>query len=462
MGDVHEDVVFIKSEAISANVGRVTCSSLLLSRVMDPLMETYTCSERAATNDAGDTESNISENLSRNVLAHEAAFHALQEPRVRADPDGNRLQSKVATEVEQQPRCTALCDASDPPSVGPPALTKRRAWACHILAPQSSSSMCSASLDAPTCSPDSHIVVASPDAQHQGGMIPSRECRSLSTDEDCRGNDHHNADEVCVISENTLDTLREEDEVDSTLVSCQKRRWLTLDEWVGLVQRPVPRCCTRDSKNRSVPGAQHSSARGPCFAVTGKHISGAQRQTLLVLGFGFSDGWSSEVTHLVADEFRRTTKMMCAICSGARVVTAEYIDACGKSGSLVDDNDYILRDAARESTFAIARGLLDFSVAAAIQHRAKVGPLLHGLAVHCMPSVKEREDMRLIVTAAGGKWLHRLPPKASKSSVLVLGERSLCTARERERRRATTVHEVELLREAACTQTFRFDAHLLN
>mmetsp|Transcript_962 Transcript_962/g.2752 ORF Transcript_962/g.2752 Transcript_962/m.2752 type:complete len:463 (-) Transcript_962:3-1391(-) len=462
MGDVHEDAVCIKSEAISTNVGRVTCSSLLLSCVMDPLMETYTCSERAPTNDASDTEPNISENLSRNVLAHEAAFQAFWGRPFRADSDGNMLQSKLATEVEQQPRCIARCCASDPRSVGAPALTKRRAWACHILAPQSSSSMCSASSDPPTCAPDSHIVVASPDALHQGRMIPLRQCRSLSTDEDCQGNDHHDADEVCIISEDILDTLREEDEVDSTLVPCQKRRWLTLDEWVGLVQRPVQQCCTRNSKHLSVPGTQHSYARGPCFAVTGKHISGAQRQTLLVLGFGFSDGWSSEVTHLVADEFRRTTKMMCAICSGARVVTAEYIDACGKSGSLVDDTDYILRDADRESTFAVARGLLDYSVAAAIQHRAKVGPLLHGLAVHCMPSVKEREDMRLIVTAAGGKWLRRLPPKASKSSVLVLGERSLCTARERERRRATTVHEVELLREAACTQTFRFDAHLLN
>merc|ERR1719433_780829 len=82
------------------------------------------------------------------------------------------------------------------------------------------------------------------------------------------------------------------------------------------------------------------------------------------------DIWSPHVTHLICDTFRRTTKMMCAICVGARIVTPAYVDACRAAGRLVDDMPYTLRDTVCEAAFARKNGLQAYSVEAAL-HRAR-------------------------------------------------------------------------------------------
>lgn len=172
--------------------------------------------------------------------------------------------------------------------------------------------------------------------------------------------------------------------------------------------------------------------------------------------------WSPEITHLVADTFRRTAKMMCAICHGASIVTPEYIVACRAAGRLVDEMPFVLQDAVCEAAFARKRGIArGYSLATALRRAREQGPLLQGISVYCFPSVIEKRELPLLVAAAGGTWLSRLPANPDDSSVLLLAERTVSGEKEQRQRKAHEVYDVELLREAACTQQLRRAAYRL-
>lgn len=195
------------------------------------------------------------------------------------------------------------------------------------------------------------------------------------------------------------------------------------------------------------------------FTATGVEMTAAQRRTIKALGATFTNDWTAQVTHLIADTFRRTTKMMCAICCGARVVVPAYLDACRKAGKLVDDAEFLLRDEVCVAAFARKHHLADdFSVSAALERRNQHGPLLQGVSVYCFPSVVERHDLPHLVAAAGGTWLDELPVSfpGHADSMLLLAERAARNDAEQEQRqKANRVYDVEMLREAAITQMLR-------
>lgn len=210
-------------------------------------------------------------------------------------------------------------------------------------------------------------------------------------------------------------------------------------------------------------GASHPSQPSmllgpPCFAATGLELSKRQRRLLTTyLGASIADTWSPEITHLIADTFRRTTKMMCAICSGAHIVVPAYLSACREAGRLVDEGPHVLQDRVCEDAFARKRGITGgYSLAAALERVRRHGPLLTGVSVYCFPSVTERRELPALVQAAGGTWLKRFPcDPEDRESVLLLGERGASSSREAGRRRSFEVYDVEMLREAACTQELR-------
>jgi len=195
------------------------------------------------------------------------------------------------------------------------------------------------------------------------------------------------------------------------------------------------------------------------FTATGVELTAAHRRTIKVLGANFTNDWTPQATHLIADTFRRTTKMMCAVCCGARVVVPAYLDACAKAGKLVDDAQFILRDEVCEAAFARKHNFSDnFSVSAALERRNQQGPLLHGVSVYCFPSVVERHDLPHLVAAAGGAWLDELPASfpGHAGPLLLLAERVAGNSLEQEQRKqASRVYDVEMLREAAITQVLR-------
>jgi len=206
-----------------------------------------------------------------------------------------------------------------------------------------------------------------------------------------------------------------------------------------------------------------ASTQALCFAATGIQLGAEQRSAIARLGASVIADWGPEVTHLIADTFRRTTKMMCAICLGLEVVTADYIQACSRAGQRVDEGRYRLRDTVCEAGFARKRGLKKgYSLEVAIMRAQQNGPLLKGISVYCFPSVTDQRELPLLVGAAGGTWLSDFPENPDDPRVLLLAERSISGDSEKRRRKAHNVYDVELLREAACTQEIRQSAYRLN
>lgn len=207
-----------------------------------------------------------------------------------------------------------------------------------------------------------------------------------------------------------------------------------------------------------------SSTRRPCFAATGLELGTHQRRVLEGrLGALVASEWSSDVTHLVCASFRRTTKLMCAICTGAHIVVPAYLTACEKAGRIVGVTPFILRDRACEVAFAVQHGLPTYSLEVAVDRARRCGPLLRGLAVYCAASVAGRSDLRALVSAAGGLWLCRVPAPAEllnsdgSMAVLLLGRVPRALASDR----SVKAFDAELLREAACTQELRYGVHQL-
>lgn len=217
-------------------------------------------------------------------------------------------------------------------------------------------------------------------------------------------------------------------------------------------------CCRVASS--PTPKAQVTGSTPLCFSATGLDLSAAERRMIKDLGAAFTSDWGPEVTHLVADTFRRTTKMMCAICCGARVVVPTYLEACAKAGRIVDDAAFLLADTVCEAAFARKHHLDGYSLARALEQRRRAGPLLHGISVYCFPSVVEKHDLPQLVAAAGGTWLAEPPAAVGGSAeeaaaVLLLAERAAGAGPEPRQGPTRRVYDVELLREAAMTQVLR-------
>lgn len=201
------------------------------------------------------------------------------------------------------------------------------------------------------------------------------------------------------------------------------------------------------------PSSHQGSSRATlCFTATGIVLSRRQRQQLeSILGAKVVDDWSPQVTHVVANSFKRTMKLMYAVCSGAHVVIPAFVDACLQAGDLVDEEPFCLRDQEGEAAFASKQGLDSFSLQESLA-LARSRPLLKGLSVHWAGSTAaEKKELRVLVEAAGGHWLTRAPrvsktaDPASSSTTILLGK----------------LFDAELLREASCTQVLRYDAFRL-
>lgn len=200
-----------------------------------------------------------------------------------------------------------------------------------------------------------------------------------------------------------------------------------------------------------------------CFTATSVELSRSQIRFLTsTLGANVVDEWSPGVSHLIADTFRRTTKLMCAICAGVPIVTPAYIDACRKANCLVDCKPFQLQDKLCEAAFAKKHGLPGFSLEAASEQRRQCGPLLEGMSVHCFTSVTERRDLQAVVEAAGGRWVRKPPVAWELPSVLLLGQAGIKPEeRELDKWQAGLVYDTELIREAACTQVLRRNVYRL-
>lgn len=73
----------------------------------------------------------------------------------------------------------------------------------------------------------------------------------------------------------------------------------------------------------------------------------------------------SDATHFVTDEFVRTRNILEAIAFGKPVVTHLWLESCAQACCLIDEKNYILRDAKKEREFGFS---MPISLARASQH----------------------------------------------------------------------------------------------
>ncbi|XP_023738364.1 uncharacterized protein LOC111886366 isoform X1 [Lactuca sativa] len=120
-----------------------------------------------------------------------------------------------------------------------------------------------------------------------------------------------------------------------------------------------------------------------------------QRKILKKLGTCMATD-CSDATHFVADRFARTKKMLEAMGLGKQIVTPLWLESCDQVGCIIDEKNYILRDAKKEKQ-------IGFSMPVSLS-RATTHPLLKDRRVFITPNVEpDREMIKNLIKAVHGQ-----------------------------------------------------------
>ncbi|XP_056141945.1 trichohyalin-like [Lampris incognitus] len=129
----------------------------------------------------------------------------------------------------------------------------------------------------------------------------------------------------------------------------------------------------------------------------------------------------ADVTHLVTDKVRRTVKFLCAMARGVPIVTTDWLVKCGKAGSFLCPDVFIVNDKEQEKKFNFC---LEKSLRIASSQ-----PLLQGYNIHVTKSVKpEPMHMKDIICCSGATFLPKMPSSHKAQTIVISCEEdwSLC------------------------------------
>ncbi|XP_048117206.1 mediator of DNA damage checkpoint protein 1 [Alosa alosa] len=170
-----------------------------------------------------------------------------------------------------------------------------------------------------------------------------------------------------------------------------------------------------------------AAAESPTPTKSARRSVGTSRQAHKVLFTGVSDeaaeavvarlGGSmakgvSDMTHLVTDAVRRTVKFMCAVARGVPIVTPDWLKKCGRAGSFLPADEFLVKDAEQERKFNFR---LQESLSVASSQ-----PLLQGYEIHVTRSVKpEPAQMKDIIVSCGARYLPKMPSVNKPQTVVV-------------------------------------------
>ncbi|KAI9382437.1 hypothetical protein POPTR_014G135520v4 [Populus trichocarpa] len=159
---------------------------------------------------------------------------------------------------------------------------------------------------------------------------------------------------------------------------------------------------------KSLPGSRWKDLRkrrdtaylGVLFSQhLGDDIIRQQKKILARLGISVASSLA-DATHFVVDRFVRTRNMLEAIALGKPVVTHLWLESCGQASLLIDEKNFILRDAKKEKDIGFS---LPVSLA-----RANQQPLLKGQRVFITPNIKpEKEMITSLVNALHGQIMEK-------------------------------------------------------
>lgn len=168
---------------------------------------------------------------------------------------------------------------------------------------------------------------------------------------------------------------------------------------------PPPRKMTR----RSAEPDTTTSSLGPkkiVFLRTAVDIDKSTESAVASVGGKIESKWSNKVEALVCNGVVRTTKFMCAINKGLAIFPRTILNDIKSAKSLprLDDPNLWLNDPAGEAKY-------EFDLRESIE-RARASPLMANYDVYCFKnSIGEftMDELRDLVTTAGGKMISRLP-----------------------------------------------------
>eukprot|EP00257_Ricinus_communis_P025971 XP_025013385.1 uncharacterized protein LOC8272072 [Ricinus communis] len=165
---------------------------------------------------------------------------------------------------------------------------------------------------------------------------------------------------------------------------------------------------------------------------------------------------SMNATHFIADKFVRTRNMFEAIAHGKPVVTHLWLESCGQASCLIDEKNYILRDAKKEKEIGFS---MPASLARASQH-----PLLKGRRVLITPNIKPDVEMiTSLIKAVHGQAVQNFQISDLKipDDLLILSceeDHSICVP---FLDKGAAVYSSELLLNGIVIQKFEYERHQL-
>ncbi|XP_065864397.1 uncharacterized protein [Euphorbia lathyris] len=165
---------------------------------------------------------------------------------------------------------------------------------------------------------------------------------------------------------------------------------------------------------------------------------------------------SMDATHFVADKFVRTRNMLETIALGKPVVTHLWLESCAEASCLIDEKNYILRDAKKEKEIGFS---MPVSLARAGQH-----PLLEGRSVLITPNVKpDKDTISSLVKAVHGQAIEEVRISALKipDDLLILSceeDEDICVP---FLHKGAGVYSSELLLNGVVIQKLEYERHRL-
>ncbi|KAL8486294.1 hypothetical protein ACS0TY_022637 [Phlomoides rotata] len=217
---------------------------------------------------------------------------------------------------------------------------------------------------------------------------------------------------------------------------------------------PVPYGGTRESRKRK----DITSVRVLFSQHLDVDVVKKQKKILARLGGAVASSML-DATHFVADEFVRTRNMLEAIAFGKPVVTHLWIESCEQASCLIDEKNYVLRDAKKEKEFGFS---LPVSLARAMQH-----PLLQGQKVLVTPNTKPGKDILAnLVKAVQGLVVERLGRSVLKNKKLPDDLLILSCEEDHETcipflEKGGAIYSSELLLNGIVTQKLEYERHRL-
>ena len=158
----------------------------------------------------------------------------------------------------------------------------------------------------------------------------------------------------------------------------------------------TPKISTIATKSTSSSRRRQESETQYRIMFTGLKTNISQAK-LKALGAETVDDWQ-QCTHLVTDKIRRTTKFLCCLAAGKKIMDVKWLEISLSKNAFVNEQEYYLKDDINEKKYNIN---LQESM-----EKANKARIFEGLEFYATLSVLPPEDdMRAMIQAAGGKVL---------------------------------------------------------